>query len=176
VKRPAKDCSAQEIFDEVFAQLNDHLAKLGERIDPSEVVTWFLDPDITFPRGEPVPVPNQVPGHDHNQERLFITTVGAWPSRPSATTEIPNLFLASDWLKTAMDFASAEGTNEVARRAVNAILDAAGSKAKRAKVWIPCQPLVFAPLRALDGLLYRLGLPALGCWGTTRFTPALPIR
>ena len=75
-----------------------------------------------------------------------------------------------------MDFASAEGTNEVARRCANAILDAANSKAERVYVGTPKQPLFTAPFRLLDRLLYQVGLPGLGYWGATRFTPPPRVR
>lgn len=166
--KAAKHCTADEIRQETLAQLNAALAKLGERIADADVVEWFIDPDITFPRGDA--------GADKNAERLFVTTVGAWSARPGAKTEIPNLFLASDWLRTYMDFASAEGTNEVSRRAANAILDALGSTAKRAYVGKPDEPLLFAPLRLLDRALYAVGLPALGTWGCTPWTPPPRIR
>lgn len=166
--KPAKLCTKEEIFEEVFAQLNASLKNLGEEIKKSEVLTWFIDPDIVFPRGEV--------GIDGNQEKLYVTTCGAWASRPGPTTEIPNLFLAADWLQTDMDFASAEGTNQVSREAVNAILDAAGSCAKRAKVFHTKEPLLFAPLRLLDALLFRAGLPGLGYWGCTPLTPPPNIR
>jgi hypothetical protein len=145
----------------VLAQLNASLDKLGDRIEESDVVRWFLDPDIVFPRSQ----------NDHNQERLFITTIGAWDARPGPATEIPNMFLAADWLRTSMDFASAEGTNEVSRQCANAILDAAKSKARRAKVNPLRQPLLLAPLRLFDRLLYAAGLPALGYFGATPLTP-----
>jgi uncharacterized protein with NAD-binding domain and iron-sulfur cluster len=163
VKKPAKECSAEEVILETVAQLNASLARVGERIDAQDIAKWFIDPDVAFPRA--------APGVARNQEPLFITTVGAWSARPEPVTEIPNLFLASDWLRTTMDFASAEGANEVARRAVNGLLDACGSTAPRCKLFPPRQPRLFAPLRLLDGLLYRLGLPGLGYWGFTRLTP-----
>ena len=164
---PAHSCTPQQVYDEVLAQLNASLRKRGEEIRPSEVRSWFIDPDIVFPDGKP----RGPERSDENLESLYITTVGAWTSRPEAKTEIPNLFMASEWMKHCMDFASAEGTNQVAREAVNAILDAAGSTARRCKVHKTKQPLFTLPLRALDTLLYRCGLPALGFWGFTRFTP-----
>ena len=48
----------------------------------------------------------------------------SWRLRPEAATAIPNLFLASDYVRTHTDLATMEGANEAARRAVNAILDA----------------------------------------------------
>jgi uncharacterized protein with NAD-binding domain and iron-sulfur cluster len=168
VGKPAKLCTQQEIYTEVLAQINASLVKLGDAILPSDVLCWFIDPDIVFPRGEVAA--------DRNQEKLYITTCGAWTSRPGPSTEIPNLFLASDWLQTDLDFASAEGTNQVSRQAANAILEAAGSHAPRAKVFRTKQPLWTVPMRALDSLLFRCGLPGLGYWGCTPLTPPPRIR
>ena len=50
-----------------------------------------------------------------------------------APTEIPNLFLASDYVRTFTDLATMEGANEAARRSVNAIIDAAGANATKRK-------------------------------------------
>jgi uncharacterized protein with NAD-binding domain and iron-sulfur cluster len=162
IKKPAKACTREEIFEETLAQLNAHLARFGQRIAREDIVTSFLDPDIESPRGEP--------GFESNAEQFFITTTGAWSARPEPCTEIPNLFVAADYARSDMDFASAEGTNEVARRAVNGILDAAGSAAPRCYVGARSEPLLFAPLRTLDAALFRLGLPALGYWGFTPWT------
>ena len=49
-------------------------------------------------------------------------------------TRIPNLFLASDYVRTHTDLATMEGANEAARRAVNGILDATGSAAPRLRL------------------------------------------
>lgn len=166
--KPANQCNPQEIYEEVLAQLNASLASHGEAVRPQDVQSFFIDPDITFPRG-----PER---QDQNLESLFITTCGAWTSRPQAKTEIPNLVMASEWMQHCMDFASAEGTNQVAREAVNAILDAANSPTKRCRVYKTKQPLLSLPLRALDAVLYRCGLPALGCWGFTRCTPPPRVR
>jgi hypothetical protein len=68
---------------------------------------------------------------------------------------IANLFLASDYVQTFTDLATMEGANEAARRAVNGILDASGSKACRCAVWPPREPVAFAPLRELDALRFR---------------------
>lgn len=168
VKKPAKICSKEEIYEEVLGQVNAHIAKLGDHIAPADVATWFIDPDIVFPRGEPM--------HHDNQEKLYITTCGAWSARADACTEIPNFFLAGEWLHNYMDFASAEGTNETSRRAVNGILDAARSKSQRCKVYPQHEPLLFAPMRLFDTLLYKLNLPALGFWGATPLTPPVPFK
>ena len=50
---------------------------------------------------------------------LFINTIGAWPNRPRGNTAVPNLYLAGDYVKNAIDLACMEG-------AVSSALDTAG--------------------------------------------------
>ena len=76
-------------------------------------------------------------------------------SRPDAATAVHNLFLASDYVRTNTDVATMEAANEAARRAVNAILDAARSTARRCDVWPLREPRILAPLRALDRVRFR---------------------
>ena len=113
----ASACTKEEIADEVWAQLKDHLDR-GELSDANRL-RWFLDPDIVFPN----------PSGATNAEPLLINTAGSWEHRPDAVTAIGNLLLAADYVRTYTDLATMEGANEAARRAVNGILDAEGSDA-----------------------------------------------
>jgi hypothetical protein len=70
---------------------------------------------------------------------------------------VPNLFLASDFVRTYTDLATMEGANEAARRAVNGILDATRSGARRCEVWKLTEPAIFGPARALDRIRWELG-------------------
>ena len=148
--KPAMQCSAGEIEKEVWEQIKVHV-----NVDDSTVLqdqnllTWFLDPDIQFPNPTAVT----------NLEPLMINTSGSLQYRPDAKTEIPNLFLASDYIKTYTDVACMEAANEAARRAVNALLDQAGSPAPRAGIWPLAEPDFFKPLIDYDCLRFRLGLP-----------------
>ena len=138
----AMRCSREEILDEVWAQLGDHL----EDLDAANVVARFLDPAIEFPN----------PTQAANLEPLLVNTAGSWADRPDAVTRIPNLFLASDYVRTHTDLATMEGANEAARRAVNGILDATGSAAPRCEIWPLREPAAFAPARALDRVRWKL--------------------
>ena len=42
-------------------------------------------------------------------EELFVNQVGSWKSRPKATCNIPNLFLAGDFCQTFIDVVTVEG-------------------------------------------------------------------
>ncbi|HEX4165783.1 MAG TPA: hypothetical protein VHZ55_09940 [Bryobacteraceae bacterium] len=86
-----------------------------------------------------------------NMARLYGQII-----RSEASTEISNLFLASDYVKTYTDVACMEATNEAARRAVNALLDRAASSAP---LWPLSEPEVFQPLVEYDRLRFKLGLP-----------------
>jgi uncharacterized protein with NAD-binding domain and iron-sulfur cluster len=145
--------SPEQIREEVWAQLVRSLEGRGDRpLVRDDVLGWFLDPSLTYEGGLP----------PRNAEPLMINTVGSWDNRPEAVTTIPNLFLASDFVRTHTDVASMEAANEAARRAVNGVLAAAGATADPCPVWRLEEPAVFAPARALDRLRFQHGMPQLG--------------
>ena len=147
--KPAVQCTAEEVKNEVWAQIKGHLNIEGrQQMEDANLLGWFLDPDIEFPN------PSQVT----NLEPLLINTAGSLAFRPEAATEIPNLFLASDYVHTYSDLACMEGANEAARRATNAILERAGSSAARCEVWPLEEPDFFKPMRDYDLLRFKLGL------------------
>jgi uncharacterized protein with NAD-binding domain and iron-sulfur cluster len=75
------------------------------------------------------------PCRDFNAEPLLLNRPGSLALRPDARTAIPNMFLAADYVRTETDLACMEGANEAARRAVNALLQAAGSRHPACQVW-----------------------------------------
>jgi hypothetical protein len=70
-----------------------------------------------------------------NDNKLFINTVGSRRDRPTATTEVRNLFLAGDYIRTNTDLACMESANEAGRLAVNGILDASQSSHPQCEIW-----------------------------------------
>jgi uncharacterized protein with NAD-binding domain and iron-sulfur cluster len=148
--KAAMNCTAEEIKNEVWAQLKAHLnTGTVETLRDDNVLSWFLDPDIQFPN----------PSAATNAEPLLINPAGSLQYRPQPATEIPNLFLASDYVRTNTDLATMEGANEAARRSVNAILDASGSEAAKAQIWAFEEPDIFKPMREYDLVRFKLGLP-----------------
>jgi len=116
------------------------------------------------------------PPLERDSEPLLVNVKGSYELRPAADIGLPNLFLASDYVRTYTDLACMEGANEAGRRAVNALLKAANSSAPACRIW-PLKGLwVLAPLRALDWILFKLGLPQLPV-GTYRilFTPIVTL-
>ena len=146
--RPAMQCTAEQIKEEVWAQLKQHLNVAGSiQLDDSDLVTWFLDPDIQFPN----------PTTATNLEPLMINTAGSLQYRPDAQIQIPNLFLASDYVRTWTDLATMEAANEAARRAVNCLLLTAGSTAQPAQLWPLTEPEFLKPLQEIDRIRFTLG-------------------
>lgn len=150
VGKSATECTADEIKNEVWAELKAHLNVGGaQAIRDESLLSWFLDPDIQFPN----------PSSATNAEPLMINKAGTWQYRPEATTEIPNLFLASDYVRTYTDIACMEAANEAARRAVNGILAHSGSSAEPAALWPLEEPEFFKPMVEYDRMRFKLGLP-----------------
>ena len=144
--------SREEIKDEVWAQLKAALNATGRvRLDDGNLLAWFLDPDISFPN----------PGTVTNAEPLLINHVGSLAARPEAFTEIGNLFLAADYVRTHTDLATMEAANEAARRAANAILAVSGVAAEPCDLWEFDIPVAMRHAQLLDRVRFRMGLPNL---------------
>jgi uncharacterized protein with NAD-binding domain and iron-sulfur cluster len=148
--KPARECTAEQIKEEVWTQLKQHLNVDGAAaIEDSNLIGWFLDPDIEFPN----------PGNATNAEPLLINTAGSLQNRPEAQIELENFFLASDYVRTYTDIACMEAANEAARRAVNCLLAASGSTAAPAQLWPLDEPGFLKPLQEVDRIRFHLGLP-----------------
>ena len=151
--RAAADCPREDVVRETWRQLKQSINVEQELLRDEDLHSWFLDPDI---QNDPSHA-----GRLRNSEPLLVNLVGTWGLRPEAATAIPNLFLASDYVRTFTDLATMEGANEAARRAVNGILDAARSDDARCDLWPLHELEVFAPWRLHDAARYKAGL-ALG--------------
>jgi 15-cis-phytoene desaturase len=147
--KPARECTAEQIKEEVWAQLKQHLNTGGATpINDANLVTWFLDPDIEFPN----------PSTATNAEPLLINTAGSLQYRPEAQVELENLFVASDYVRTYTDIACMEAANEAARRAVNCLLATSGSNAPPAQLWPLEEAAFLKPLQEIDRIRFSLGI------------------
>jgi 15-cis-phytoene desaturase len=149
--KPAMRCATrEEIKDEVWAQMKAALNDNGRKeLEDDNVVDWFLDPDILLPN----------PTGTTNLEPLLINHAGSLQYRPEAYTEIGNLFLASDYVRTHTDLATMEGANEAARRATNAILAIAGVDVEPCALWSFEVPELVKKAQMLDRIRFDVGLP-----------------
>ncbi|MFJ8667258.1 FAD-dependent oxidoreductase [Streptomyces sp. NPDC093600] len=147
--RTAKQCTPAEVAREVWAQLKAAFNDTGRTVlKDSALHSWFLDPGVDG-LGTPNPT---------NDDQLLIHPVGTFHNRPQAVTNIPNFYLAGDYVAVDIDLATMEGANASARQAVNALLDRTHSSAVRCTV----TPLFRAPelegLKRHDRVRHRLGL------------------
>jgi len=148
--KPAQDCTAIQIQEEVWTQLKQHLNVGGAvTLDDAKLLSWFLDQDIEFPNA----------GTAANAEPLLINTAGSLQYRPEAQIELENLFLASDYVRTYTDIACMEAANEAARRAVNCVLSASSSTSAPAQLWPLEEPVFLKPLQEVDRIRFGLRLP-----------------
>lgn len=157
--KTAKDCTREEVKNEVWAQLKKSINIHGQEILKDEYLDhWFLDPAIYLVEGE----------GDTNEEPLLVNLINTWAKRPEAVTKIPNLFLASDYVRTYTDLATMEGANEAARRAVNGIIAATNTDVPQCKLWKLHEQEIFEPWRVIDRIRFDQGLPwddSLVQWG-----------
>ena len=149
--RAAIHCSRQEAVLEAWRQLKRSINFKQELLRDEDLHSWFLDPDIEKDATHP--------GVLRNVEPLLVNLVDTWALRPEATTAIPNLFLASDYVRTYTDLATMEGANEAARRAVNGLLDAVNFDGPRCALWKLHEPPILAPWRLYDSARYESGQP-----------------
>ncbi len=106
--KPAKQCRPKEVMREVLAQIQAHVNDGGTEVLPDDAIhSWFLDPGVEW---------RPAKKRNHNATPLLVNTVGSWEKRPTARSEIPNLFLAADYVQTDIDLATMEGANESATR------------------------------------------------------------
>lgn len=150
--KPASLCTPQQIAEDAWEQMKRHLNDSGATVLSDDMIeSYFIDPAAQ----------NLGTGEPYNDERYFLNTVGSWELRPTARTAIPNLFLAADYVQTPrnIDFTSMEAANEAGRHAVNALLDAAGSREAHAGLFDGYRPPELEPLKAVDQARYRAGQP-----------------
>ncbi|HYC26333.1 MAG TPA: polyprenyl synthetase family protein, partial [Roseiarcus sp.] len=149
--RPAMACSREEAVRETWRQLKRSMNFEQDVLRDEDLHSWFLDPDIAADPARR--------GLLQNSEPLLVNLVNTWSLRPEAATAIPNLFLASDYVRTHTDLATMEGANEAARRAVNGVLDAARFDGERCAILPLFEPEFLAPWRLHDAQRYKAGLP-----------------
>lgn len=147
--KPAKECSPEQVAQEVWAQIKQHRTPAAQLPD-SILHSWFLDPGIKW---------NAATGRNVNDTPLLVNTAGSWNNRPKAVTRIPNLFLSGDYVQTNIDLATMESANESARDAVAGLLAASGSSATPPKKWKLYQPPELEGWKQFDEWRLSMGMP-----------------
>ncbi len=109
----------KQLVESVIAQLRDCNDPDGNPlIEPDDVIGWHIDADFQY-GADGLP--------SANRARLLIHPPGQLNWRPDAKTEIDNLVLAGDFVKTPIDLATMEGAVCSAFLAANAVLERDGS-------------------------------------------------
>ena len=144
--KSAKECSREEVFQEVWYQINLCLSIYGqELLDNSNLVDWHLDQSVHF----------NDEGAYYNEDPLFINTIGSLKNRPEATTKLENMFITGDYIKTQSDLACMESAAESSYLAVNHILKKDGRFSDYLPVYPLREPLVFKPAKLIDRIRYQ---------------------
>lgn len=145
----ARQCRPEQVALDVWTQLRRSLTPAhGPNPLPEALPRWFIDPGVRF-------APTMVA----NDSRLFVNVIHSWQDRPEAATAVPNLVLASDYVRTHTNLATMEAANEAARRAVNALIQRAGVSAPPCAVWPLYTPALLKPFIDADCVLWQLGQP-----------------
>ena len=145
MRKCARDCTPEEVVSEVWQQLKAGVnSARGQLLRDDDLLSYHLDEELLRLQG----------GGFANRAPLLVHPPGSWADRPEATTELDNLMIAADYVRTHTDIASMEGANEAARRAVNAILERSAHPASRCDVWPLHEPAIFQRARELDAKLY----------------------
>ena len=148
----AEDCEPEIVKKYVWEQMKASLNVDGKTVLRDEMIEhWYLDRDIRWQY--------LTKNKSVDKEPLLVNTVNSWGLRPTATTHIPNMFLAADYVRTNTDLATMEGANEAARRAVNCIIDATASDQPYCRIWPLTWPWLMDPLKWHDKMRYNKGLP-----------------
>lgn len=140
----AKHCTPEQVKNEVWRELKAHFndsptfpgAKNQTLLSDEMLLGWRVN-NWDFERC-----------HWVNDEELFVNGSGSWEHRPDVKTDVRNLFLAADYVRTSTDLATMESANEAARMAVNAILFDTQCPERPCDVW-PFEPVPPAATVAL---------------------------
>ena len=152
--KPAKLCSKQEVIEEVWHHLKKSLNDPERPILRDDLLhSAHLDDDLVYPDDGSLP--------PENHAKLLVHPPGSWAYRPDPVTAIPNLVLASDYVRTHTDLATMEAANEAARLAVNGILEREGSIEDPATIWRHEEPASFAWAQQRDRQRFEAGEPHL---------------
>jgi protoporphyrinogen oxidase len=118
-------------------------------ITPADVESWELNPNTGVP--------------------LLINTIAAWSNRPRPRSKIPNLHLAGDYVKNAIDLACMEG-------AVSAALETASQILKTEAPAPQIPPQYPRPLMVVARILLipAIAVARLFAWIEEKFAPHRP--
>jgi len=146
---PLKEVSKEGAKDLLLKEISEYLP-----ITAADIEDWELNPNTDVP--------------------LFINTIGAWPNRPQARTNIKNLYLAGDYVRNSIDLACMEGAISAALEAAAQILNEDGKTELLPVVQVPPEwpraLLVFARILMVPVVVIARVI----AWIEEKFSPHRP--
>jgi uncharacterized protein with NAD-binding domain and iron-sulfur cluster len=109
---PLNEVSEERAKELLLEEIGEYLP-----ITPADVEQWEINPNVNVP--------------------LFINTIGAWPNRPRGKTAVPNLYVAGDYVKNAIDLACMEGAVSSALETALEMLRDGGESAPYPEAAVP---------------------------------------
>jgi hypothetical protein len=160
IKKAFVDCTREEVEEEAWAQIMaceglkaSARVEGGGSLQDVKVVGFYMWDSFTLKDGK-----------IQTWEPRWTNNVGTLRLRPKAETAFHNLLLAGAYTRTGMEIYCMEGACESGRRAARAIAEDHGGRLEPVGFYAHNRPrpLIFGPLRFLDRILFRLGLPHAG--------------
>jgi hypothetical protein len=160
IKKAFVDCTPAEIEEEAWAQImNCEGLKASARTEGGgslsdvKVVGFYMWDSFTVKDGKM-----------QTWEPRWTNNVGTLRLRPGPLTAFRNFVLAGAYTRTGMEIYCMEGACESGRRAAAVIVDDRGGALRPVSLHEHSRPrpVIFGPLRFLDGVLLRLRLPHAG--------------
>jgi hypothetical protein len=153
-KKPFIECTEQEVREEVWYQV---LSAKGIYesvcgLKDAKVLDFKMWPSFHY-----------VDGRMDTTEPKFANNVGTKPLRPKYRTAIPNLYIGAAYCDTTVGVHSMEGAVEAGKNAASLILkDCTGTHDVYIHNHGRSLPLILGPVRAIDSIMYNIGLPHMG--------------
>lgn len=168
IKKPFVDCTKDEIQKEVWYQIT-HEPNIEESIcvesfDTSEKSSINDIKILDFKMWDSFKFETDPskPGYMHmdTSEPKFANNTYTKQYRPKTRTDIPNFYFATAYCDTSVGVHSMEGAAESGKKAAIAIVE---DEKLLNDIYVyehgRILPVVFAPLRAVDSVLYSVGAP-----------------
>jgi hypothetical protein len=160
IKKAFVDCTPDEVEEEAWAQIMacgglkaSALVEGGGSLADVGVVGFYMWDSFTVKDGKL-----------QTWEPRWTNNAGTLRLRPGARTAFRNFVLAGAYTRTGMEIYCMEGACESGRRAARVIAEAQGGASEPVGFYAHGRPRpsIFGPLRFLDRILLRLGLPHAG--------------
>jgi uncharacterized protein with NAD-binding domain and iron-sulfur cluster len=148
--KPADKCTFDEIKAEIWAQM--YTSKALQKIIMKNN-GYKLEADMIIKISDLWPTYRYNNGRIETAEPKFVNNAGTGKLRPSFKTPIENMFISTAYTKEGLAIFSMESACIVGKYVSNEICQCNSGPV------IISRPKIFAPLRAIDSIFYKMGMP-----------------